>query len=60
MVASFNDTESKRRSQFGPLIPVGDVTQNRFESLADTFMRECKALVEEVVSYWKQEGALQV
>ena len=30
MVASFNDTESERRSQFGPLIPVGDVTQDRF------------------------------
>jgi hypothetical protein len=58
MVASFNDTESKRRSQFGPLLPVGDVKQDRFESLADIFMRECKALVEEVVSHWKQKGAL--
>jgi len=41
-------------------MPAGDVTQERFASIADTFISECRKLAEDMVSYWKQKGALQV
>ena len=60
MVACFDDTENTRRKKLGRVMPAGDVTQESFASLADTFMRECRKLAEAMVSHWKQKGALQV
>jgi hypothetical protein len=60
MVAIFNDIESERRLQLGPLIPEGDATIDRFASIADTFMKECKGVIEKMMSDSKHKGAQKV
>ena len=60
MVASFNDIESERRLKLGPLIPEGDAPMDRFASIADTFKKECKDVIEKMMSNCKQKGAQKV
>ena len=60
MVASFNDTESTERQQLGPLIPVGDTTQDRFSDVADQFVENCTSIAKNILSHWEQKGPEEV
>ena len=60
MVASFNDTESRERQQLGPLIPVGDMTQDRFSAAADLFVENCTSIALKLLSHWEEKGPEEV
>lgn len=60
MVASFNDIESERRLQLGPLIPEGDTTMDRFANITDTFVGQCMALLNDIWRGWEVKGTQKV
>jgi hypothetical protein len=41
-------------------MPAGDITLERFSSLADTFIRDVGALTETMEKHWREKGAVQL
>ena len=41
-------------------MPAGDISVERFSSLADTFIRDVGALTETMEKHWREKGAVQL